>query len=89
MARWRAQLDGEVAVVTGGAAGIGRAIVAELSRAGARVHVLDRERGEAEGDVTWHRVDLRSSSAVAQTIARSRRSTPSAAASITSSTTPG
>lgn len=35
------ELDGKVAVVTGGASGIGRAIVLRFARAGARVAVLD------------------------------------------------
>jgi len=41
-------LTGKVAWVTGGARGIGAAVVAELRRSGALVHVTDRER---EGDI--------------------------------------
>jgi NAD(P)-dependent dehydrogenase (short-subunit alcohol dehydrogenase family) len=43
------RLEGRVALVTGGAAGIGRAIVGELCREGARVMLadIDRRRGEA------------------------------------------
>lgn len=43
------QLDGQVAVVTGGSAGIGRATVLAFAHAGAAVVVADRdvERGEA------------------------------------------
>ncbi|MFI6350107.1 SDR family NAD(P)-dependent oxidoreductase [Streptomyces sp. NPDC050560] len=45
-------LDGRVAVVTGGARGIGEAIVTGLLDAGARVHICDRdeEAGRATAD---------------------------------------
>ena len=42
------QLSGQVAVVVGGASGIGRAIAAELARAGAGVAILDRSPGVVE-----------------------------------------
>jgi 2-dehydro-3-deoxy-L-rhamnonate dehydrogenase (NAD+) len=42
------ELDGRVAVVTGGARGIGAAIAAALSAAGAMVEVWDREPGGVE-----------------------------------------
>jgi 2-keto-3-deoxy-L-fuconate dehydrogenase len=42
------RLDGKVAVVTGGASGIGRAIVQRFARSGACVRILDIEQKEAE-----------------------------------------
>jgi NAD(P)-dependent dehydrogenase (short-subunit alcohol dehydrogenase family) len=42
------RLAGEVALVTGGAQGIGEAIVAKLAREGARVAFLDRDRDRGE-----------------------------------------
>src|ERR1700758_808705 len=41
-------LDGQVALVTGGGSGIGRAVVARFIAEGARVEVLDRVPGRAE-----------------------------------------
>lgn len=41
-------LQGKVAIVTGGAQGIGRGIVKTLSAAGAHVVIADRDRAEAE-----------------------------------------
>jgi NAD(P)-dependent dehydrogenase (short-subunit alcohol dehydrogenase family) len=41
------ELNGKVAIVTGGAGGIGRAIVLALAQEGARVAVVDRNHGAA------------------------------------------
>jgi NAD(P)-dependent dehydrogenase (short-subunit alcohol dehydrogenase family) len=45
-----ADLDGKVAIVTGGAQGIGRAIADGLSRAGARIVVADLQQAEEAAD---------------------------------------
>jgi 2-keto-3-deoxy-L-fuconate dehydrogenase len=42
------RLDGKVAVVTGGASGIGRAIVQKFARSGACVRILDIDKKQAE-----------------------------------------
>jgi NAD(P)-dependent dehydrogenase (short-subunit alcohol dehydrogenase family) len=42
------RLDGKVAVVTGGASGIGRAIVQRFARSGACVRILDTDQKQAE-----------------------------------------
>jgi NAD(P)-dependent dehydrogenase (short-subunit alcohol dehydrogenase family) len=49
------KLDGRIAVVTGGAAGIGRAIVQKLSEEGADIAVLDvnpAEESQANADAS-------------------------------------
>ena len=44
-------LEGKSAIVTGGAAGIGRATCLAFARAGARLTVVDRDRAEGEATV--------------------------------------
>lgn len=46
------RLEGKGAIVTGGAAGIGRATCLALARAGARVMVVDRDATEGEATAT-------------------------------------
>ena len=59
MGAWHARFDGEVALVTGGAAGIGLAIARALFDAGARVHVFDCAPSSASDSIRRHAVDLR------------------------------
>ncbi len=67
------QVDGRVAVVTGGSRGIGRSIVLSLLRDGAAVHYFSRSAGdsleffrsEVDGaDVTHHAVDVSDEDAI-------------------------
>jgi acetoacetyl-CoA reductase/3-oxoacyl-[acyl-carrier protein] reductase len=69
--RW--DFTGEVALVTGSAAGIGAAIAAALVEAGARVHGLDVSEPDARpeaaaGSYDHHAVDLRDGAAVRSAI---------------------
>jgi len=65
------EFGGRVAVVTGGARGIGLAIVRALIERGAEVHVFDLERGEEGAGVPYrfHPVDITDSAAVAAAVA--------------------
>ncbi len=54
----RPPLEGLQAIVTGGASGIGAAIVARLVGGGARVAVLDRETGGSHPDAVAIRADV-------------------------------
>ncbi|HEV2781557.1 MAG TPA: 3-hydroxybutyrate dehydrogenase [Actinophytocola sp.] len=63
------ELDGRIALVTGGGGGIGRACVRALAEAGAKVHVVDRdgpaaERAAAEVGGWAHVADLAEPGAV-------------------------
>jgi NAD(P)-dependent dehydrogenase (short-subunit alcohol dehydrogenase family) len=62
------RLDGKIAVVTGGASGIGRAIAGSFANAGASVHILEVNKASAEetvaeiraqgGSAEWHQCDV-------------------------------
>jgi acetoacetyl-CoA reductase/3-oxoacyl-[acyl-carrier protein] reductase len=60
--------NGRVAIVTGGAQGIGAAIADGLVEGGAEVHVFDRD-GAVPADRHLHRLDISDRAAVAQVVA--------------------
>ena len=63
-------LEGKVAVVTGGARGIGLAITRSLLAHGAEVHVLDVAAGSGEdsAEYSFHKVDIADSGSVADAV---------------------
>ena len=90
------EIDGMVAVVTGGAGGIGRGIVGALLRRGATVVIADVEQTAIDaavadlaplGKVSGHRTDVSDERSVAD--ACRRASTPRTVAATCSTTTPG
>jgi acetoacetyl-CoA reductase/3-oxoacyl-[acyl-carrier protein] reductase len=66
------KFDGRVAVVTGGARGIGMAITRALIDHGADVHVFDVAPGDDGGEAPYrfHKVDIADSSAVAAAVSQ-------------------
>jgi acetoacetyl-CoA reductase/3-oxoacyl-[acyl-carrier protein] reductase len=73
MGHLRASFDGDVAIVTGSASGIGLAITSALAEAGARVHGFDvSARNESAG--VAHKVDVRDAKAVEDEVAAVVRS---------------
>ncbi|QAY63480.1 SDR family oxidoreductase [Xylanimonas allomyrinae] len=64
-----ADLDGLVAVVTGGASGIGAAVATTLQRRGARVAVLDRDPAGAPAGTLAVRADVSDDASVRDAVA--------------------
>lgn len=68
------RLDGQVCVVTGAARGIGQAVAVAAARAGARVHLLDRDGPAAEaaaaaiGNAAAHALDVTDEAATVATL---------------------
>lgn len=63
------EFDGAVAVVTGGASGIGAATAALLAQRGARVAILDRHAADAPGDLFAVACDVTDAAAVDAAVA--------------------
>jgi len=67
----KCDFSNRTAIVTGGMRGIGRTIVDELSRAGAQVHVFDRDARAGQSDsFVVHVVDVGDSKAVTEAVTR-------------------
>lgn len=62
------ELDGLVAVVTGGASGIGAAVARRLVRAGARVAVLDRDPSGADAGMLALQADVSDDASVRRAV---------------------
>lgn len=71
----RVDLDGRSAIVTGGARGIGRAIAAALTHAGAVVHVVDMvQPDDAGGDaLQFHLCDITDTQAILEVLEKITR----------------
>jgi NAD(P)-dependent dehydrogenase (short-subunit alcohol dehydrogenase family) len=67
-----AELKGRVAIVTGGAGGIGKAILQSLQAAGAQVFCFDLV-APAEGKSTWAKCDVREDASVASAVQQVER----------------
>ncbi|MEO6826542.1 MAG: SDR family oxidoreductase [Microbacteriaceae bacterium] len=63
-----AEFDGLVAIVTGGASGIGRAVASTLTERGARVAVLDLNPDQAEGVAFAVRADVADDASVRRAV---------------------
>src|SRR5688572_16222521 len=66
----RFRLDGKVALVTGGAKGLGAVFSAALASAGARVALTSRDLGQAEGQAEAIRGEGGESLAIAADVSR-------------------